>query len=362
MKLFYWSKILYLVSFLAPTFAGVFAGGLSPQLPHRLIHQFPVMTWLQSVYVRSNGDILTSTASPDASVYYVSGVVTGEPVVSLLHRFEGLNVTTAMVEYEPDVYIVIAGQQSTIGRGINGTFGMWQLDFRPTVQTNPGSPNITELVHFTEGGLCSGFDRLPHAPHILLVSDTTIGGVWRVDLRSRQLDLAIEDIHMRPLPWALTQAGITNVHIRNGYIYFTNSYEATVYRLAITEDGYAAHDGDSEVVKKVRSLFVDNFDFGPRGGDTIWAASHANNQLLAITSDGEDTVVLGTPNEMTLAGPVATMFGRLDNDTDTLYVVTDGGLLTAVNGTTVEGGKIVAVDTRPFFKSLLSDASELEDL
>lgn len=320
------------------------------------------MTWFQSVYVRSNGDVLTATASPDASVYYVSGATTEEPVVSLLHRFKGLNVTTVVMDYEPDVYIAIAGQQSTLGRGINGTFGMWQLDFRPTVRTKPGSPSITELVHFTEGGLCSGLDKLPNAPHILLVSDATFGGVWRVDLRSRKMHLAIQDIHMRPLSWALTQAGITNVHIRGGYLYFSNSYEATVYRLPITEDGYAAHGGDSEVVKKVRSLFVDNFAFGPRGGETMWAPSHANNQLLAITSDGQDTVVLGTPNEMTLAGPVATMFGKLENDTDTLYVVTDGGLLTAINGTTIEGGKIVAVDTRPFFKSPLSDSSEPEDL
>lgn len=51
---------------------------------------------------------------------------------------------------------------------------------------------------------------------------------------------------------------------------------------------------------------------------------------------------------MTLAGSVAPAFGTLPRDTDTLYVATSGGMVFPINGTIVEGGKIVAVDTKGF--------------
>lgn len=328
------------------------ADELWPQLPHRLVHQFPFLTYLQSIYVRANGDVLATTVWPGAAIHYVSGAASETPVASLAHQFEELNATTSIVETEPNVFVLLGGQQSSIGMGINGTFGVWELDLRPTLGPNPGKAAVREIVRFTKGGLSSGLDVLPGFPHIVLVADSTLGGVFRVDLQARTYEYVIDDVHMKPLHWAATYYGISNLHIHKGHIYFINSYEATVYRLAITDDGYPAQKGaTSEYVKKVRSIYLDNFNFGPRGGDTIWAASNANNQLVAITPDGTDTVVLGVPNEMALAGPVATMFGRLENDTNTLYVATGGGMLNPINGTNIEGGKIVAVDTRPFFDS-----------
>ncbi|KAJ6093982.1 hypothetical protein N7467_002827 [Penicillium canescens] len=78
------------------------------------------------------------------------------------------------------------------------------------------------------------------------------------------------------------------------------------------------------------------------------AATDADNRLVAVTPDGTATFVAGAPDEMTLAGSVAPGFGTLPKDTDTLYVAKSGAMVFPVNGTIIEGGKIVAVDTRGF--------------
>ena len=41
-------------------------------------------------------------------------------------------------------------------------------------------------------------------------------------------------------PWASLQFGVNGLTIHGEYLYWTNSFVATIYRVRITEDGYAA--------------------------------------------------------------------------------------------------------------------------
>jgi hypothetical protein len=318
-------------------------------LPLRQIYQFSNPTYLQSIHVRSNGDILVTTVWPNASIYSVSGATTNTPTVSLVHTFDDINAVTGIIETQPDVIAFLGGNQSSLGIGINGTFGVWELDLRPAYGSNPSKPIIKELVLIPNGGLLAGVVAVPDSPTTLLVSDSTLGLVWRVDTLTRQYALAIQDATMHSPPWAVSQFGVNGVHVHNGYLYWTNSYEATIYRIPITGEGYPTAEAKVEAVKTVHSIYLDNFTFGPQGGSTIWAATNADNRLIAITPDGNISFVEGGPDQLTLAGSVATAFGKLCGDTNTLYVVTSGGIVFPINGTVTEGGKIVAIDTTSFF-------------
>lgn len=195
------------------------------------------------------------------------------------------------------------------------------------------------------GGLLAGVVPVPSVPDTVLVSDSTKGVVWRVNTLTREYEVGVEDPKMQHPPWAPTPFGIGTIQLHRGHLYWCANYEATIYRVRLAADGQRAPGARRELVKTVRAIFLDGFTFGPRGGDTIWAATNADNRLVAVTPDGEATVVAGAPDEMTLAGAVAPAFGRR-GDTDTLYVVTSGALVVPVNGTMTEGGKLVAVDTR----------------
>lgn len=97
---------------------------------------------------------------------------------------------------------------------------------------------------------------------------------------------------------------------------------------------------------------MDKSEFAPQDNATIFTALNADNQLLAVTPDGNPTYVAGTPDELILLGPVAPASGKVEGDTNTVYVVvTCGAILNPINGLIFEGGRVVAIDTTLFFKN-----------
>lgn len=286
---------------------------------------------------------------PNASIYYVSNVTKPNLKVSLIHTFDEVNAATGIIETEPDVFAFLAGKQSHLGIGINGTFGVWELDLRPTRGHTPGSPIIRELIHIDDAGLIISLIPVPNDPDSYLVSDSTMGVVWRVNLKTREYKLGIEADGMRSVVWAATQFGISTIEIHKGYLYWINTYTATIYRIPINNDGYPPSSAQSEVYKSVRTIYLDGFTFGPGDDDIIWAATNADNRLLAISPEKEVTFVAGYPDEMTLAGAVLPQFGKKCGDRNTLYIVTSGALPFPINGTVTEDGKLAAVDTKGLF-------------
>ncbi len=347
-----YAHLLALISVVTCLAISVQASHQSFPLPLRDIHQFPLTTYLQDVAVASNGDIYMTTVFPDASIYAVSGATTSTPATSLVHRFDDMNAATGMIERQPGVFTFLAGNQSSLGVGIHGTFGVFELD------TRRGKPTITELVHVPNGGLIVGVIPIPGVPNALLVSDSTLGKVWRVNTATRKCEQVLQDASMKPPPWAPLPFGIGGIQFHKGYLYFVACFEALIYRIRFTDDGYPAPGAEVELVLALRSIYIDNFVIGPGDDDTIWAATNADNRLFAITPDGNVTVVGGAPDELTLAGVVAGAFGRLPGDTNTLYVITAGGMLNPINGTLFEGGKVVAVDTTSF----VEDSKSSNDL
>jgi sugar lactone lactonase YvrE len=171
----------------------------------------------------------------------------------------------------------------------------------------------------------------------VLIADSVAGVVWRLDTNSGNHQIAIDDPLMKPAAGPIP-LGINGVNIRNGTLYFTNSFALTFNRVAIQSNGTAA--GAAAVV--VQNGPGDDFAFDAAG--TAFVAQNANNTLQKITPDGVATVVAGNLNSTELAGPTAVRLGRTSADGSTLYITTTGGLAGPINGTFIEGGKVVAVD------------------
>ena len=161
------------------------------------MHQWPLPTYVQSIYIRANGDVLVTTVFPRASIYAITDVRTQDPKVTLVHTFDQINAVTGIIEMKPDVFAFMGGMQSSLGVGIDGTFGIWELDLRPARGSYTGDVSIQELVHLPLAGLIGSFDLLPGDPTVLLVADTFKGVVWRVDTKARSYAIAARDKHMR---------------------------------------------------------------------------------------------------------------------------------------------------------------------
>ncbi|KAK9364351.1 hypothetical protein V1509DRAFT_643775 [Lipomyces kononenkoae] len=153
---------------------------------------------------------------------------------------------------------------------------------------------------------------------------------------------------MAVVPGASFPIGINGMHIHDGYLYFSNSFAATIYKLKIDNNGYPSPGASVEKVAKVDSPFVDDLTTGPLKKNTIWAATNVGDSVVAVKLNGTSVVVDGSPQQLTVAGATSSAFGRTSNDTYILYVTTTGGLADPVNGTLTEGGEVIAIDTRHF--------------
>jgi sugar lactone lactonase YvrE len=131
-----------------------------------------------------------------------------------------------------------------------------------------------------------------------------------------------------------------------GYLYYVNTFRALLHRIKMTDNGYLVPGAKIELVLELQSIYLDTFFIG--SDDTIWMATDADNRLLAATPDGSITVVAGAPDQLTVAGVVTGAFGTLSGDESTFYIVTNGGMTVPINGTTIEGGKLAAVNTSQF--------------
>ncbi|OJJ42366.1 hypothetical protein ASPZODRAFT_147353 [Penicilliopsis zonata CBS 506.65] len=315
-------------------------------LPVREVYKFPTFpTYLEGIYARANGDLLAVTAFPDAFVYYLTGVDTDSPTVTLLQHFTEINTLTSIIETSPDVFTILGGNTSAYATAVPGTFGVWELDLR-----SPHHPaQAREMVRLSSGGFMTSMDMI--SPTNVLVADASMGLVWQVDLQSKTYELALQDPLMDSPSWAPAPVGISNIKLHHGYLYWSNAFAATFSRIPVTVDGFAAPGARGELITTVRSIFLDKFAFGGGGGgtaDTVWAMTNADSRVVAIRPDGEYLTVAGQSDQMTVAGGVTGVFGRVPGDTHTFYVATGGGFNFPINGSIVEPGKIVAIDTSGF--------------
>lgn len=142
--------------------------------------------------------------------------------------------------------------------------------------------------------------------------------------------------------------GINGIKISHGYLYFDNIFAKTLYRIRLDSSYSPAKEAKAELVVYIpEAVGIDDFAIGENG--TIWVDDNAGNRVFVVRRDGSYVVAVGAVTELTVAGATAAAFGRDRGDGEVLYVTTTGALAAPVNGTHIQGGKVVAVDTRGFF-------------
>jgi hypothetical protein len=221
-----------------------------------------------------------------------------------------------------------------------GSFSVWKVDMRPFKLENqkPSSPAVvTKIAAFPQALLLNGMTALDRNGKVL-IADSTAGVVWRLDTRSGDTKVVIDDPLMKA-PAGGVAIGINGLDIFESVLYFTNSFANTFNRVPINSDGTPS--GASQTIVSC-DLVCDDFSIDEKGNAFI--AQNTGNALRKVTPDGVSTIVVGGLNSTDLAGPTSARFSRKPGEKSVMYVTTCGGLAGPVNGTFVEGGKVVAID------------------
>lgn len=293
------------------------------------LYQFPLGSWLENIVVRPNGHILLTrfdvpelweinpfspSTSYDASIVYTFANTTG---------------LTGIAEIAPDIFAVAAGT----GNNTAGSFSIWKIGMDAR-----GTATATKVISIPEATILNGMALLsPHAGGTILVGDSAQGLVYRVNMTNGDHSVAIQDPAM--LANASPAIGVNGLKIRHGHLYFTNTLQGTLSRIPINSwTGVAT--GPVNVITS--SVFgADDFTLDSSG--TPYVAINLSNVLVVVRPNGDTVVIAGNLNSSILPGPTSASFGRTAKDCSTIYVATSGGLFSPINGTFVEGSKVVAV-------------------
>lgn len=309
-------------------------------LPAWTVHQYPNPFWIENIAIRPNGNLLVTSLSSHQLFQIDLNEVDSS---TLVYTFPHVSAVSGITELIEDVYIVAAGNFSN-HRGIQGTWSFWKVDFT----SKSGSPSIQKVLDAPHAVLPNGLTKL--ASDTAVVADSGMNSSWALNVSSLQYELAIKVPQMTPPAGSQLDEGINGLHIHQQHLYWTNSEADTLYRIQVDrKSGRAVRNAKVETVVNA-TTFIDDFAFDQHG--RAWVATDAGNTLIVVpNTDNENSTywtVDGSATSTLMEGSTSCAFGRGRDDRHILYVTTNGGLTAPINGTALEGGKIVAVDTRGF--------------
>lgn len=327
------------------------AVALSKSLPSTTLAQLEVGTFLENIAVRSNGDLLVTKLWPSAAIYTIRAPWerrnTLEQVISIpsIQSIYGL-AQVAPSRQGVESFIFVGGNSTSPGETVTGSFGAWAIDFE-----SPGNEvKVRKISDMSpQSKFLNGVTAVPGISDVVLVADSANGFVGRLELTTGTFDTSTFrfPLEMDPAEGARLPIGVNGIQIRNGHLYWTNSFQACIYCIAITPTGFPARYSRPELIANLSKgvNFLDDFSFDVDGN--IYASTNLDNSIVFIdTRSKEWKTVVGGIGEMTVAGSTSVTFGRGSKDKGVLYVSTSGAIATPVNGTEIEGSKVVAVDTR----------------
>ncbi|KAI1403638.1 hypothetical protein F4819DRAFT_450648 [Hypoxylon fuscum] len=313
-------------------------------LPSRIISQMnETGSFIENIAIRHSGALLVTTLHPSASVYTVERPYSNSPSTALVHTFDDANGLGGISETSRNVFIVAAARFQGLATTYPNTTSIWELEL-----SGRGAA-ARRIVRIPEALLLNGLVSVPTTckPAVLVV-DSRLGVVFRVDVTTGRYEVVLDVAELKPVETGPLYLGANGLDIRNGFLYWSNSELVSIYRIGIDRAGYPLLGAEVEKVATIEGAgAVDDFTFDEQGN--IWAATNLDNTVVVIETDGRQTVVLGSPTELTVAGDTSVEFGKTAADKHILYVTTSGAVAFPINGTIIEPGKIVAVDTRGFY-------------
>lgn len=264
----------------------------------RMIWNFTSYVDIENSVLRPNGNLLFTTLT--GPQLYTIDPTADAPTAEVVGWLPGVTALTGIAEVGDDVFAVTGG--------VRGSFNytdetIFTVDFSSATAADPNSTVVSTVATLPDAVMLNGMAALPDSPHVLVLADSRVGCLWRVDIDTGAVVQAISSPLMQPTANASKPIGVDGLKIsadgRTAYI--TSVTQEFLARVPIHDNGTAlVATGDVEILTTFE-------------GDDNW-----DDLALALN----DTVAYGAMNP----GVVA----RVELDTGDMTVV--------VNDTTVSGG------------------------
>lgn len=291
----------------------------------RMIWNFTSYVDIENSVLRPNGNLLFTTLT-GPELYQIDPSA-DEPTAEVVDWLPGVTALTGIAEVADDVFAVIGG--------VRGSFNytdetIFTVDFSGATAEDPNATVVSTVARLPDAVMLNGMAALPTNPRVLVVADSRVGCLWRVDVDTGAVAKAVESPLMLPAANSTQPIGVDGLKISADGLaaYFTSVTGDFLARVPVRDDGSAlAATGAVEVLTTFEGQ--DNWDDLALGAGGTVAYGAMNPSLVARVAlgTGELTVVV---NDTTMAGGPTSVV--LKGDGVHAYVTTRGDSATGSSG------------------------------
>jgi len=301
----------------------------------------------ENLAVRANGQIITTTAGPEAYIYQVDPL--GIVPTTRLFEIPIVNGSAAgIAEGETDIFYVVAGRYDLQNTTVTypDTYQVIKINMRDVFVFPNGTlnkhPEIKRVANLTDAQLPNGatFAR-PTGSNNLLVADAFRGLIWNVDVHSGSVKVALNDTATKGEGSGPAFTGINGIKEFNGSLYWTSTGAQKLWKVAINKHGNVAAGVTPTLITS--NLTCDDIVIDDTG---ILYVAGPQDVITKVTPNGQQTIITGTYHSLnsSVVGPSALRFGRGVSDRWSLYITTNGGLPAVLGGSVPTAAGISRID------------------
>lgn len=268
-------------------------GESSPAATPKLVYRFPPAVRLENIASLPNSTLVVCDAL-SATLYALNPLVP-KPSPYFVHHFTNSTGIWGIASLESTSLLVTGNDffpaNYTVAPGSNKIYRI-NLD-------REGHVGSVQTFPVPKAGWLNGITVVPEAPHYVLAADCFLGAIVRIDTRTGDVTTVSTDLLLGQTSSADSlPIGVNGVHVRNNFVYFTNSFQRLYGRLAITKDGLSAGKPAEIVAYPPDGATFD--DFAIQGDGTAFVMTlGAVNGIDAIRANGNSTMVAQWPFEST---------------------------------------------------------------
>jgi len=281
---------------LVPTSKNAQAAESSESAPHRVLATYPNGNYLENLIVSQRGEVLFTNYFAGQLEVWSNGSA---------RTFARLPVHPVNLVETPQGYLVLA-HAAAFNAGPDALRGSNRLLTLDRAGRTTTSVNLPDLVF--------GNGMVLLSPTSLLITDSALGRIWRVDVKTGRAEVWLEDPRLLPIE-GQKYPGANGLRRAGNTLYVSNSATHKLYRVAI--DGTGGPNQSAGALTETAGSFEGIDDFAIARDGALYVATH-RDAVVRWQPDGSMRTLLNAD----VKGCTST---ALSGDGRTLYVLGTGG-------------------------------------
>jgi hypothetical protein len=304
----------------------------------KTIYQFSNPTWVENIAATHNGSLLVSLlAKTSGAELHLVNPFTSPTTATLVKAFPNSDSAFGITELSEDVFAIITGFSDLTKGPTVGSSSVWTVDLSPYGTGKKAAPIVKKIADIKKSQFLNGAAALNSAT--VLLADSYAGNVVALDTHTGQYSVVLSDASMSLNGSGPVPIGVNGLKMHDGYLYYSNTVQGTLNRVKVNPVTGRAISKFECITSGLST--PDDFAIDTDGSTIL--AEVPDNRVVNVSVKGVVTPVAGNQNSSLVAGVTSVTLGRTRKDRGVVYVGTNGGLARPVNGTGVEGGKIVGI-------------------